>query len=358
MHELENELGCFFDRNPDGTVHQKAFAGQTFDRTVHKGDLTGIEIINRLAEQVWARGVARLEEHRAVELVLDRATATRIAGVLMIDMRSGEFVFVQAQARCCSPPAAARPCTATTRRPATRAATGSRWRCARGCTLRDMEMVQFHPTGLLAGAGHAHDRHRARGRLARRGRLPAERRERALHGRTTTRAASAPRATWSRARMYAEMRAGRGTPNGGALHRHGPSRARQRAPPVQGHGGALRRLRLRPRRRPGRGGADRALHDGRRRVLRRLPHRGRGPVRRGRGHGRRARRQPPRRQRRRQLDRVRRASPATAWRSSTTGPREFREPAPGALEAARRARAIRSAAAPATSRRCASRSSP
>ena len=56
IHELENELGCFFDRNPDGTVHQKAFAGQTFDRTVHKGDLTGIEIINRLAEQVWARG--------------------------------------------------------------------------------------------------------------------------------------------------------------------------------------------------------------------------------------------------------------------------------------------------------------
>ena len=59
IHELENELGCFFDRNPDGTVHQKAFAGQTFDRTVHKGDLTGIEIINRLAEQVWRRDIRR-----------------------------------------------------------------------------------------------------------------------------------------------------------------------------------------------------------------------------------------------------------------------------------------------------------
>ena len=39
IHELENELGCFFDRNVDGTLHQKAFAGQTFDRTAHKGDL-------------------------------------------------------------------------------------------------------------------------------------------------------------------------------------------------------------------------------------------------------------------------------------------------------------------------------
>src|SRR5438105_5791758 len=85
VRELENELGCFFDRNPDGTIHQKAFAGQTFDRTVHKGDLTGIEIINRLAEQVWVCGAERLEEHRAVELVLDEGGRS-IAGVLMIDM--------------------------------------------------------------------------------------------------------------------------------------------------------------------------------------------------------------------------------------------------------------------------------
>src|SRR6202051_735449 len=70
IHELENELGCFFARTPDGTIHQKAFAGQTFDRTVHKGDLTGIEIMNRLAEQVWARGIDRLGEHRALEFIL------------------------------------------------------------------------------------------------------------------------------------------------------------------------------------------------------------------------------------------------------------------------------------------------
>ena len=50
VRELENRHGCFFDRNSDGSIHQKAFDGQTFDRTVHKGDLTGIEIMNRLAE--------------------------------------------------------------------------------------------------------------------------------------------------------------------------------------------------------------------------------------------------------------------------------------------------------------------
>ena len=97
IRELENELGCFFDRNPDGTIHQKAFAGQTFDRTVHKGDLTGIEIVNRLAEQVWTRGIGRLEEHRALEFIRSRDGGA-LAGVLTMDIRRGEFVFVQAQA--------------------------------------------------------------------------------------------------------------------------------------------------------------------------------------------------------------------------------------------------------------------
>src|ERR1700730_6692531 len=97
IRELENEIGCFFDRNPDGTIHQKAFAGQTFDRTVHKADLTGIEIINRLSEQVWARGIARLEEHRALEFILT-ADGSALAAVLLVDMRSGAFVFVQARA--------------------------------------------------------------------------------------------------------------------------------------------------------------------------------------------------------------------------------------------------------------------
>src|SRR5258707_2146237 len=96
VRELENEIGCFFDRNPDGTLHGKAFAGQSFDRTVHKGDLTGIEIINRLMEQVWARPIRRLEEHRAVALI--PATDGALAGVLMIDIRTGAVRFVAAQA--------------------------------------------------------------------------------------------------------------------------------------------------------------------------------------------------------------------------------------------------------------------
>ncbi|HUP95228.1 MAG TPA: FAD-binding protein [Burkholderiales bacterium] len=149
IRELENELGCFFDRNPDGTVHQKAFAGQTFDRTVHKGDLTGIEIINRLAEQVWARGIGRLEEHRAIELIKN-AAGDAIAGVLMIDMRTGEFVFVQAQAVLLA--TGGGPTMYKYHTPSgDKTCDGMAMALRAGLTLRDMEMVQFHPTGLIAG---------------------------------------------------------------------------------------------------------------------------------------------------------------------------------------------------------------
>jgi len=149
IRELENELGCFFDRNEDGTVHQKAFAGQTFDRTVHKGDLTGIEIIGRLAEQVWARGLDQLEDHRAVEMIPSK-DGTSIAGVLMIDMRTGGFVFVKAKAVLLA--TGGGPTMYRFHTPSgDKTADGMAMALRAGLPLRDMEMVQFHPTGLLAG---------------------------------------------------------------------------------------------------------------------------------------------------------------------------------------------------------------
>lgn len=151
IHELENELGCFFDRNPDGTVHQKAFAGQTFDRTVHKGDLTGIEIINRLAEQVWSRGIHRLEEHRAIELIHSK-DGNSLAGVLMLNMQTGQFVLVRAKAVLLA--TGGGPTMYKYHTPSgDKSCDGLAMALRAGLTLRDMEMVQFHPTGLLAGPG-------------------------------------------------------------------------------------------------------------------------------------------------------------------------------------------------------------
>ena len=150
IRELENEIGCFFDRNPDGSVHQKAFAGQTADRTVHKGDLTGIEIISRLMEQVLARpNLEKLQEHRAIGLV-PTADGSTLSGVLMIDMRTGGFRFVRAKAVLMA--TGGGPTMYKYHTPSgDKTMDGLAMALRAGLPLRDMEMVQFHPTGLLAG---------------------------------------------------------------------------------------------------------------------------------------------------------------------------------------------------------------
>jgi len=212
IHELENELGCFFDRNADGSVHQKAFAGQTFDRTVHKGDLTGIEIINRLAEQVWARDIGRLEDHRAIELVRT-ADGAALAGVLMIDMPRGEFVFVRAKAVLLA--TGGGPTMYRYHTPSgDKTSDGFAMALRAGLPLRDMEMVQFHPTGLLAGS---HTRMTGtvleEGLRGAGGYLLNGARERFMHN-YDPRNERATRDIVSRA-VYSEMRAGRTSPNGG-----------------------------------------------------------------------------------------------------------------------------------------------
>ncbi len=227
IHELENELGCFFDRNPDGTIHQKAFAGQTFDRTVHKGDLTGIEIINRLAEQVWARDISRLEEHRAVELI-KTVDGVAIAGALMIDMRTGEFVFVQAKAVLLA--TGGGPTMYKFHTPSgDKSCDGLAMALRAGLALRDMEMVQFHPTGLLAGA---HTRMTGtvleEGLRGSGGYLLNGAGERFMQ-RYDDNAERATRDIVSRA-IFAEMRAGRTTRNGGVyiqMHHLGADNVRR-----------------------------------------------------------------------------------------------------------------------------------
>jgi fumarate reductase flavoprotein subunit len=212
VHELENELGCFFDRNPDGTVHQKAFAGQTFDRTVHKGDLTGIEIINRLAEQVWARRIRRLEEHRALELVRTPA-GDAIAGVLFIDMRTGDYVFVRAKAVLLA--TGGGPTMYRFHTPSgDKSCDGLAMALRAGLALRDMEMVQFHPTGLLAGT---HTRMTGtvleEGLRGAGGFLLGGNKERFMAA-YDPKAERATRDVVSRA-MFTEMRKGNTTPHGG-----------------------------------------------------------------------------------------------------------------------------------------------
>ena len=230
VQELENELGCFFDRNDDGSLHHKAFAGQTFDRTVHKGDLTGIEIISRLMEQVRALPVRLMEEHRAIALLPSRDGAA-LAGVLMVDMRSGEFRVVQAKTVLMA--TGGGPTMYRYHTPSgDKSMDGLAMALRLGLGLRDMEMVQFHPTGLLAGRDT-----RMTGTVLEEGLRGAGGYlldgdgERFMQNYDPD-AERATRDIVSRA-IYAEMRAGRITPNGGvyiAMGHLGPEQVAQRFP--------------------------------------------------------------------------------------------------------------------------------
>ena len=227
LRELENELGCFFDRNPDGTIHQKAFAGQSFDRTVHKGDLTGIEIINRLMEQALSLGLETMEDHRALGLI-PSSDGSELSGVLLVDMRSGVFRFVKAKAVLLA--TGGGPTMYRYHTPSgDKSMDGLAMALRLGLGLRDMEMVQFHPTGLLAGEDT-----RMTGTVLEEGLRGAG--GHLLNGagerfmeHQDPKAERATRDIVSRS-IFAEMRAGRTTPNGGVhirMSHLGPAHVRK-----------------------------------------------------------------------------------------------------------------------------------
>ena len=228
VRDLENEIGCFFDRMPDGTLHHKAFAGQTFDRTVHKGDLTGIEIISRLMEQVLASPVERMEEHRAIAFIPTKE-GDALAGVLLIDMRSGAFRFVRAKAVLMG--TGGGPTMYRYHTPSgDKSMDGLAMSLRIGLPLRDMEMVQFHPTGLLGG-----EETRMTGTVLEEGLRGAGGQLLGGDGRRfmfdyEERGERATRDVVSRG-IYSEMRKGNTSPNGGvyiSMSHLGPAEVRER----------------------------------------------------------------------------------------------------------------------------------
>ncbi len=147
IRELEEEVGCRFDRDDDGAIHQKAFGGQNFDRTIHKGDLTGVEIMGRLLERMNDLAPRGLGDVRAVDLLTGE---DGIAGVTLLDVMTGEFSVLQAKVVVVATGGSATMYKIAA--PAREKTGDGVAMCYRaGLELRDMEMLQFHPTGILAG---------------------------------------------------------------------------------------------------------------------------------------------------------------------------------------------------------------
>jgi len=183
--------------------------------------------MNRLAEQVWARRIQRLEEHRAVELIKTPG-GDAIAGVLFIDMRTGEYVLVRAKAVLLA--TGGGPTMYRYHTPSgDKTCDGLAMALRAGLALRDMEMVQFHPTGLLAGT---HTRMTGtvleEGLRGAGGFLLGGNKERFMPS-YDPKAERATRDLVSRA-MLTEMRKGNTTPHGGlyiSMAHLGPERVRR-----------------------------------------------------------------------------------------------------------------------------------
>ncbi|MSU51292.1 MAG: FAD-binding protein [Opitutus sp.] len=214
VRELENRIGCMFDRTPDGRIHQKAFAGQSSDRTVHVGDLTGIEIMSRLRDQVFACDIPCLENTRGLELLLS-ADGRRVVGAELLDVQTGKFLTVKSKAVILATGAGPlmyqRSACAQEK-----SADGIAMAFRAGANLMDMEMVQFHPTGLVVPGSRLNGALLEEGLRGAGAHLFNGKGERYMSRYDPEKMERSTRDRVSRA-AYSEIMAGRGTEDGGVL---------------------------------------------------------------------------------------------------------------------------------------------
>src|SRR5437773_6952401 len=168
--------------------------------------------MNRLSEQARARpSIRALEECRAVELLHD--DDGRAAGALLLDIRTGQFVALRARATLLAMgggPTMYRVIACS----ADKAADGIALAYRAGLPLRDMEMIQFHPTGLVIPGSLMTGALLEEGLRGAGGQLRNGLGERFMARYDPARLERSTRDLVSRA-SFTEVTEGRGTPNGG-----------------------------------------------------------------------------------------------------------------------------------------------
>lgn len=155
IYELEH-MGLPFSRMENGKIYQRAFGGQSKHfggeqaaRTAAAADRTGHALLHTLYQQNVKAKTAVFSEWFALDLV--RNARGHVVGVLSMNIETGEVVFFQSRVCILATGGAGRIYQSTTNAYIN---TGDGFGMAlrAGLPLQDMEMWQFHPTGI-AGAG-------------------------------------------------------------------------------------------------------------------------------------------------------------------------------------------------------------
>jgi len=156
VFELEH-MGLPFSRKDNGRIYQRPFGGQSKDfgkggqaaRTCAAADRTGHALLHTLYQGNLAAGSTIFSEWFAVDLVKNAAGA--VTGVIAICMETGEVSYIKSKATVLATGGAGRIYASTTNA-LMNTGDGTGMALRAGFVQQDMEMWQFHPTGI-AGAG-------------------------------------------------------------------------------------------------------------------------------------------------------------------------------------------------------------
>ncbi|HEY8806859.1 MAG TPA: fumarate reductase/succinate dehydrogenase flavoprotein subunit [Candidatus Limnocylindria bacterium] len=142
--ELE-EWGALFDRTKDGLILQRDFGGHRYARLAHVGDRTGLEMIRTLQQHAVHQGIDVYMECTLQRLLTDGG---KIAGAFGYWRETGKFVLFGARAVVLATGGVGKAWKITSN---SWEYTGDGMAMAldAGADLIDMEMVQFHPTGMI-----------------------------------------------------------------------------------------------------------------------------------------------------------------------------------------------------------------
>jgi succinate dehydrogenase / fumarate reductase flavoprotein subunit len=143
VYELEH-WGAIFSRTEDGRIAQRPFGAAGAPRTAYAADITGHVLVHVLYEQVMKRDLRVYEEYFAWRLVVED---DRCQGVICWDILNGGIKTIGAKTVILATGGAGRLYQGTTN---AYACTGDGMAMAlrAGVALKDMEMMQFHPTTL------------------------------------------------------------------------------------------------------------------------------------------------------------------------------------------------------------------
>ena len=138
-----------WSRDPDGRVSQRAFGGMSVKRTVFAADKVGFHILHTLFQtSMKFPQIERFDEYFVTSLILDGGGCV---GVTAIDLRGGRMVAIGAKATVLATGGCGRVYEFTTNG-FIKTGDGMALAYRAGVPLKDMEMVQFHPT-CLPGTG-------------------------------------------------------------------------------------------------------------------------------------------------------------------------------------------------------------